>query len=200
MAQWFIYSPYILRSYLSNPAYVLLSLTLNTMSQTLLNITPPLSPSPGLNDIVKLETHAPPQADDVLLPSVSPGPVRQQLVYDHAVRKNVKVPAYLGGSWRSGRYTSPLKNPSAAMRSLNGHIKSTCFTISEDDLNHSYGYALCRGDGVYTRLIPADHLPMLESISPTIRSPQGLIILPPTLQEESELCMVRRWQLLGFLR
>jgi hypothetical protein len=51
----------------------------------------------------------------------------------------------------------------------------------------AYGYALHRGQGRYTRLIPADQLPpaILGSVAPW-QSPEGLIILPHTFQPNPE--------------
>ncbi|EHK96141.1 hypothetical protein M7I_8155 [Glarea lozoyensis 74030] len=51
----------------------------------------------------------------------------------------------------------------------------------------AYGYALHRGGGRYTRLIPADQLPpgIMGSVQ-TWQSPEGLIILPHTFQPNPE--------------
>lgn len=44
-------------------------------------------------------------------------------------------------------------------------------------LETCHAYALERGNGLYTRLIPADQLPKLQGV-PKTQGPDGLIILP----------------------
>ncbi|KAG9238100.1 hypothetical protein BJ875DRAFT_437785 [Amylocarpus encephaloides] len=49
--------------------------------------------------------------------------------------------------------------------------------VAESQLDVSYGYALPRGDGFYTRLLPVDQIPAISGIEPLV-GPEGLIILP----------------------
>jgi len=53
---------------------------------------------------------------------------------------------------------------------------------SPAQLNSAYGYALDRGNGQYTRLIPADTLPYNEY--PKYQTTEGLIILPMPRHEQ----------------
>lgn len=54
--------------------------------------------------------------------------------------------------------------------------------ISDIQLSVAHGYALHRGNGVFTRLILADEIDVIDrsQLRPTQSGPQGLIILPHT--------------------
>jgi hypothetical protein len=49
--------------------------------------------------------------------------------------------------------------------------------IPERQLDQCFSYALDRGDGTFTRLVPADRLPLMYSLSQA-QDREGLIVLP----------------------
>ncbi|SPN97420.1 uncharacterized protein DNG_00934 [Cephalotrichum gorgonifer] len=49
---------------------------------------------------------------------------------------------------------------------------------AEDDLDEAYAYCYDRGNGEYTRLVPADMLPELRNIPARQRNRQGMVVLP----------------------
>jgi hypothetical protein len=51
------------------------------------------------------------------------------------------------------------------------------FCIPWHKINTCFAYALDRGNGQYTQLIPADCLPAIESLA-RVQGPEGLIVLP----------------------
>jgi hypothetical protein len=91
---------------------------------------------------------------------------------------------YLENSTTSDAYTTPYHPNSQIRSSLNGYTTSPItrglhepVLVPLSILESCYAYALDRGNGQYTRLVPADRLPAMEGLPKTQR-PDGLIILP----------------------
>ncbi|KAI1270554.1 hypothetical protein F5Y18DRAFT_434877 [Xylariaceae sp. FL1019] len=64
-------------------------------------------------------------------------------------------------------------HPSTAVASYSNHKP-----LSESQLDTNYAYCYDRGDGQYTRLIPADMLPVMRDIPATQVSCVGMIVIP----------------------
>lgn len=87
-------------------------------------------------------------------------------------------------STTNNTYNSPYCSTSQWRSSCNDYNHSPSIhglqepvTFSLSVLESSYAYALDRGNGQYTRLVPADRLPTMEDL-PKTQGPDGLIILP----------------------
>jgi hypothetical protein len=126
------------------------------------------------------------QNGDVSSPYISQQlyPIDQQRVIYHP-RLGYLQPASVGSShvsWNrdqpeapeqfSSRFSSPEAVYTTAPR------MDAPFYISQHKLDTCYAYALDRGNGQYTPLIPADQLPSLKGL-PRLQGAHRLIILPP---------------------
>lgn len=165
------------------------------MSQPLLNITPPHSPyaqrdaGAGQNRSGGFSSDIP-----ILTPQGSPVLERLKSVVDREARLSdeeydMEAPTThrLKVNWRE----KPMTTISSAINSNTGDTQenegsSVAITISKLELDSATGYAICRGEGLFTRLIPADWLPPIDGLSTTLRSSHGLIVLPVPGQKESK--------------
>lgn len=57
-------------------------------------------------------------------------------------------------------------------------IPNAALIITEEELNSSYTYALARGNGTFTPLIPADLLPDIDGLDIITRDATKMIVLP----------------------
>ncbi|KAI1473973.1 hypothetical protein F4774DRAFT_430359 [Daldinia eschscholtzii] len=86
-----------------------------------------------------------------------------------------------GSSSRHSSYTSPRleqfpQQQQQQFSSLMSYPSSS--TFNDLQLDGSYAYCYDRGNGQYTRLIPADMLPALKDIPPVQPSSAGMLVLP----------------------
>ncbi|KAI1851068.1 hypothetical protein JX266_003733 [Neoarthrinium moseri] len=72
----------------------------------------------------------------------------------------------------------PLGPPARMDNQQTGMIVANMATFSDIQLDNSYAYCFDRGNGQYTRLIPADMLPPLQTIPAVQQGCQGMIVLP----------------------
>lgn len=83
------------------------------------------------------------------------------------------------GNWRTGaagdRYSWP--EPRQSDYTLSNLARPRGSSVVDRPLN-GYAYCLDRGNGEYTRLIPADMLPAMNEIPARQAGPGGMVILP----------------------
>ncbi|KAL2071566.1 hypothetical protein VTL71DRAFT_12801 [Oculimacula yallundae] len=96
------------------------------------------------------------------------------VLYQPPVQYNPTMPM-MGGP-PPHRATSILASPSVPLSTV---FPGAVFP-SQDQLNTAFGYAIRRGENSFTRLVPADEYPI--NGVPPYQGPQGLIILPATVQ------------------
>ncbi|CAJ2503258.1 Uu.00g106520.m01.CDS01 [Anthostomella pinea] len=83
------------------------------------------------------------------------------------------------GAFRSTSYPSP--RPDHLQHHHTSNImpySPSLDTFSDAQLDASYAYCYDRGNGVYTRLVPADMLPPLRDLPMTQQGCSGMIVLP----------------------
>ncbi|KAK6951411.1 hypothetical protein Daesc_007946 [Daldinia eschscholtzii] len=89
-----------------------------------------------------------------------------------------------GSSNRHSSYTSPRleqfpQQPQQQQQQFSSLISyPSSSTFNDLQLDGSYAYCYDRGNGQYTRLIPADMLPALKDIPPVQSSSAGMLVLP----------------------
>ncbi|KAI1467826.1 uncharacterized protein F4812DRAFT_471195 [Daldinia caldariorum] len=85
-----------------------------------------------------------------------------------------------GSSSRHSSYTSPRLEQFPQQQQLSSLVpySSSSITFSDLQIEGSYAYCYDRGNGQYTRLIPADMLPALKDIPALQSSCSGMVVLP----------------------
>lgn len=72
-------------------------------------------------------------------------------------------------------HSNPDLSPPQTASLVSGFNAST--SIPQRQLDSGYAYAVHRGNGAYTRLVPADRIPQMVGL-PKVQGPEGLIVLP----------------------
>ncbi|KAI9746546.1 MAG: hypothetical protein M1818_000259 [Claussenomyces sp. TS43310] len=94
--------------------------------------------------------------------------------------------SYQSSGMAEGQGTLSQADPSSKCSARNGRSLSSltpsligaAMIITEDQLNNTFTYALDRGNGIYTRLLPADMIPEMGGLQMTTRDSSGMIVLP----------------------
>lgn len=89
---------------------------------------------------------------------------------------NQNVPNTNGVHWRRPSFVDASYNGPDGFTPLTMVRPGPVYPLAEQ-INSAYAYGIRRGDGSYTRLLPADELPALNGI-PRHQGPEGLIIVP----------------------
>lgn len=104
---------------------------------------------------------------------------QQQYPPAHQVYRAAAPRSVVSPSWRStpGDMTTwmPAGNTSEYMLTSSQRSRPTMF----DGVVDGYAYCLDRGNGQFTRLVPADMLPPMNEIPPRQVGAAGMVILPP---------------------